>query len=268
MKIKKLIILKSVAFFSAIVLVTVPITGCQQSMKDDQNSDNYIANEIIDTSNDQEQIVESKEEKVINSENNKQIESTLHNDDTNVENETQDPSVAKEQYTENDKIVINTFDSIEKDIDNLLQEEKTETVEDKLKGTFVTIVDFIFYDAEINGIKFDDLTDGAKQNILETAHTIDSKIEKKFPGYKETISDKTKNAYNKASEVIKKGANSVKNFSKEKLGEENYNAIVEAKDELVYYTKNAFDIVGDVTSNLWEKGKSKVKDWYEKFRNN
>lgn len=268
MKIKKLIILKSVAFFSAIVLVTVPITGCQQSMKDDQNSDNYIANEIIDTSNDQEQAVESKEEKVINSENNKQIESTLHNDDTNVENKAQDPSVAEEQYTENDKIVINTFDSIEKDIDNLLQEEKTETVEDKLKGTFVTIVDFIFYDAEINGIKFDDLTDGAKQNILETAHTIDSKIEKKFPGYKETISDKTKNAYNKASEVIKKGANSVKNFSKEKLGEENYNAIVEAKDELVYYTKNAFDIVGDVTINLWEKGKSKVKDWYEKFRNN
>ena len=268
MKIKKLIILKSVAFFSAIVLVTVPITGCQKSMKDDQNSDNYIANEIIDTSDNQEQTVESKEEKVINSENNKQIEYTLHNDDTNVENKTQDPSVAKEQYTENDKIVINTFDSIEKDIDNLLQEEKTETVEDKLKGTFVTIVDFIFYDAEINGIKFDDLTDGAKQNILETAHTIDSKIEKKFPGYKETISDKTKNAYNKASEVIKKGANSVKNFSKEKLGEENYNAIVEAKDELVYYTKNAFDIVEDVTINLWEKGKSKVKDWYEKFRNN
>lgn len=268
MKIKKLIILKSVAFFSAIVLVTVPITGCQKSMKDDQNSDNYIANEIIDTSDNQEQTVESKEEKVINSENNKQIEYTLHNDDTNVENKTQDPSVAKEQYTENDKIVINTFDSIEKDIDNLLQEEKTETVEDKLKGTFVTIVDFIFYDAEINGIKFDDLTEGAKQNILETAHTIDSKIEKKFPGYKETISDKTKNAYNKASEVIKKGANSVKNFSKEKLGEENYNAIVEAKDELVYYTKNAFDIVEDVTINLWEKGKSKVKDWYEKFRNN
>lgn len=268
MKIKKLIILKSVAFFSAIVLVTVPITGCQKSMKDDQNSDNYIANEIIDTSDNQEQTVESKEEKVINSENNKQIEYTLHNDDTNVENKTQDPSVAKEQYTENDKIVINTFDSIEKDIDNLFQEEKTETVEDKLKGTFVTIVDFIFYDAEINGIKFDDLTEGAKQNILETAHTIDSKIEKKFPGYKETISDKTKNAYNKASEVIKKGANSVKNFSKEKLGEENYNAIVEAKDELVYYTKNAFDIVEDVTINLWEKGKSKVKDWYEKFRNN
>ena len=133
---------------------------------------------------------------------------------------------------------------------------------------FVTIVDFIFYDAEIKGIKFDDLTEDAKQNILETANTIDSKIEKSFPGYKETISDKTKSAYNKASEVIKKGDNSVKEFSKEKLGEENYNAIIDAKDELVYYTKNAFDIVGNVTSNLWEQGKSKVKSWYEKFRNN
>ena len=70
------------------------------------------------------------------------------------------------------------------------------------------------------------------------------------------------------NEVIKKGANSVKEFYKEKLGEENYNAIIDAKGELVYYTKNAFDIVGNVTSNLWEQGKSKVKSWYEKFRNN
>ncbi len=268
MKIKKLIILKSVAFFSAIVLVTAPITGCKKSMKEDQNSDNYIANEIIDTSDNQEQTVKNKEEKVINSENNNQNNNTLHTNDTTIENSTPKPSETKEQYTENDKIVIATFDNIERDVDNLLQVEKTESTKDKLKGTFVTIVDFIFYDAEINGIKFDDLTEGAKQNILETANAIDSKIEKNFPGYKETISDKTKKAYNKASEVIKKGANSVKTFSKEKLGEENYNAIIGAKDELVYYTKNAFDIVGNVTSNLWKQGKSKIKNWYEKFRNN
>lgn len=268
MKIKNLIILKGVAFFSAIVLVAVPLTGCQKNKNNNVESDNYLSTETSYEQNSSENIVENKDEKVINSEINNQKESNLHKGDTTMQNNTSTPSVAKEQYTENDKTVIATFDNIEKDVDNLLQGEKTESTKDKLKGTFVTIVDFIFYDAEIKGIKFDDLTEGAKQNVLETANNIDSKIEKSFPGYKETISDKTKSAYNKASEVIKKGANSVKEFSKEKLGEENYNAIIDAKDELVYYTKNAFDIVGNVTSNLWKQGKSKVKSWYEKFRNN
>lgn len=277
MKIKKLIILKSAVFFSAIVLVTVPITGCQKDIKNDQNSDNYISNEITETSNNQEKTIENNEEKVTNSKNNEETDTTLHNEETKSVNQEKniisnddkvDSAKQPEQYTEADKTVINTFNNIENEVDSLLQSEATETTKDKLKGTFITVVDFIFYDAEINGIKFDDLTEGAKQNILKTANNIDSKIDKKFPGYKETISDKTKNAYNKASEVIKKGATNIKNFSKEKLGEENYNAIIDAKDELVYYTKNAFDIVGNVTSNLWEQGKSKVKSWYEKFRNN
>ena len=268
MKIKKLIILKGVAFFSAIVLVAIPLTGCQKSKNNDLKPDNYLSTDTSYEQNTTENTVENKEEKVTNSENSNQNDSTLHTNDTTVENSTPKLSETKEQYTENDKAVIATFDNIEKDVDNLLQGEKTESTKDKLKGTFVTIVDFIFYDAEIKGIKFDDLTEGAKQNVLETANTIDSKIEKNFPGYKETISDKTKKAYNKASEVIKRGANSIKDFSKEKLGEENYNAIIDAKDELVYYTKNAFDIVGNVTSNLWEQGKLKIKRWYEKFRNN
>ena len=277
MKIKKLIILKSAVFFSAIVLVTVTITGCQKDIKNDQNSDNYISNEITETSNNQEKNIENNEEKVTNSKNNEETDTTLHNEETKnvnqeeniISNDDKVDSVKQpEQYTEADKTVINTFNNIENEVDNLLQSEATESTKDKLKGTFITVVDFIFYDAEINGIKFDDLTEGAKQNILETANNIDSKIDKKFPGYKETISDKTKNAYNKASEVIKKGATNIKNFSKEKLGEENYNAIIDAKDELVYYTKNAFNIIGNITSNVWEKGKSKVKDWYEKFRNN
>lgn len=268
MKIKKLIILKSVAFFSAIVLVAVPLTGCQKSKNNDVKPDNYLSTDTSYEQNSTENTVESKEEKVTNSENSNQNESTLHPSDNIVENNTSASAETKEYYTENDKTVIATFDNIEKDVDNLLQGEKTESTKDKLKGTFVTVVDFIFYDAEINGIKFDDLTEGAKQNILETANAIDSKIEKKFPGYKETISDKTKKAYNIASEVIKRGANSIKDFSKEKLGEENYNAIIDAKDELVYYTKNAFDIVGNITSNLWEQGKLKIKSWYEKFRNN
>ena len=59
----------------------------------------------------------------------------------------------------------------------------------------------------------------------------------------------------------------LKDFSKEKLGDENYNAIVEAKDELVEYSKEAIDIIGDVGSDLLDSGKEYIKNWYENFRN-
>lgn len=174
---------------------------------------------------------------------------------------------AATSYTNEDVEVINYFNDIEKNVEAELQKEKNDTTKDKLKGTFITIVDFLFYDSEINGIKFNDLTEGAKQNILETISSIDNKIMVKYPTYKEDISSTTSKAYNKASELIKKGANNVKNFSREKLGEENYNSIIDAKDELVYYTKNAFEIVGEVTGSIWETGKSKIKNWYENFKN-
>jgi len=90
----------------------------------------------------------------------------------------------------------------------------------------------------------------------------------KFPNYKEDISSTVSIAYKKASELIKSGANNIKEFSKETLGEDNYNTIIGAKDELVSYTKEAIDIIGDFAGTLWDKGKGKIKNWYENFKNN
>lgn len=260
MKIKKLIIINTTIFLGTIVLVT----GCNKSNSVIYNNINYIENAPANENKDD---VEISENKVINSQNNIQNNQNLQKDDTDNNIMAVENTIVN-QYTDNDQVVIDAFNDINEEVDVMLQSEETESIKDKAKGTFITIVDFIFYDAEIKGVKFDDLTESAKENILETAHLIDKKIENRIPNYKETISDKTKTAYNKASEVIKKGASNVKDFSKEKLGEDNYNAIVDAKDELVYYTKNALDVVGDVTSNFWESGKTKIKTWYERFKNN
>lgn len=260
MKIKKIIIINTSIFLGTIVLVT----GCNKNNDIIDDNINYSKTSSIEEVKDN---IEINNDKVINSQNNNQNNQTLQNDDTDNNIDTKE-NVIDNQYTDNDKIVIETFNDINQEVDVILQNDEDESIKDKAKGTFITIVDFIFYDAEIKGIKFDDLTDGAKEEVLTLAHLIDSKIENRFPAYKDAISDKTKGAYNKASEIIKKGANNVKDFSKEKLGEENYNAIIDAKDELVYYTKNALSIVGDVTSNLWESGKTKIKNWYENFKNN
>lgn len=167
-------------------------------------------------------------------------------------------------YTESDMKTIQSFDLLSNEVDTALYNND----EHKVKAAFITIVDFIFYDSEINGIKFDDLTDGAKQNILNTAKTIDEKIMIKFPNYKETISSKAGSAFNKASDLIKKGANNINNFAKSHLGADNYQALIDAKDDLVYYTKNAFSFIKTTTGNLWNSGKNKLKDWYENLKNN
>ena len=57
-------------------------------------------------------------------------------------------------------------------------------------------------------------------------------------------------------------------ISIDKLGEENYNAIKNAKDELVEYSKQAIEIIGNFSSKTWSNVKNKVKNWYEEFRNN
>ena len=161
---------------------------------------------------------------------------------------------------------IDVFNNLKKQTETLLNSEKSENTKDKLKGIFITVVDFIFCDGEIKGIKFDDLTSGAKENILNTTKEIDEAITKVYPTYKEDISKTTKDVYTKASELIKKGANNINEFAKDKLGDENYKTLVMAKDELVYYTKNAISIIGDFSSSAWEVGKDKVLKWYYNFK--
>ena len=168
-------------------------------------------------------------------------------------------------YSSNDEIVINSLESSLTKINNGSTSDSS--FSDSAKGVFVSIVDFLFYDGEINGVTFDELTDSGKQKVLEIASKVDNAIESKIPGYKETISDTASKAFNKASEVIKSGANNLNNFAKEKLGEENYQSIIDAKDELVYYTKNAINFLGDVGGKVFNSVKDKLDSWYQDFKN-
>lgn len=205
------------------------------------------------------------------------IESNYYNEDiTSIDNLNKENTkeisnineISKIELSEEDDIIINEFNSIKENITNYLDSDDFKDVKDKVKGLFINIVDFLFYDGEIKGIKFTDLTEEGKKQVIILAGNIDDVITKKFPNYKEDISETTKDAYTKASEIIKKGAKNFNDFSKEKLGEDNYNAITDAKDELIEYSKQALDIVGDYSSKTWITVKDKVKNWYEEFRNN
>lgn len=180
-------------------------------------------------------------------------------------NETIKNDITKPSLSNKDNTIINKMDNTLNSID---AESSSSNFSDKAKATFITIVDFLFYDGTIKGITFNELTDDGKQKVLEIANKIDVKLEEVSPGYKDKISSTTSNAYNKASEIIKSGASSLNNFAKEKLGDENYNSIIDAKDELVKYSKNALNLVGSAGSKLFSSTKDKLNDWYQNFKNN
>lgn len=197
------------------------------------------------------------------------------NQDTNLndnsinnskENFINDTSNSNMNYSSKDTAIINQLETIDREVDNLLNKEKNDDVKNKAKGIFIMLVDFVFYDGEINGVTFDSLTEAGKAKALKLINAIDEKIEKNFPNYKENISEKTSSAFLKASELIKKGASNIKEFAKEKLGEKYYQDIIDSKDEFLLYTKSALSIVGEFSSSLFNSLKDKLSNWYENFK--
>lgn len=157
--------------------------------------------------------------------------------------------------TDRDKEVLNYFNDTLKSIE-------TEKVKEKAINYFIIVTDFIFFDSEINGIKFDDLKDETKEAILNTYFNIDSKIENKFPNYKETINAKYDVAKNYLKEKYNSISSSVKDSIKEQIGEDKYNEYSESLDEI----KDAASDMADTTKDVYGATKVKVKNWYQNLR--
>ncbi len=268
---------KTVIIVSVVVGVVFLILGMLSSLVY-YNRDTIFKNNI-DVASSKEAANEEKKETIVNEdkivtnevkEENSKSTSNIKEDssevkkDTSKEVESKNDTINEVEYSSEDKTVINEMENTLNTIDNL---DNDKDISSKAKATFVSIVDFLFYDGEIEGVTFDMLTTNGKEKVLELAQKIDAKFEEKVPGYKESISSGTKKAYTKASELIKKGANNLNDFAKEKLGEENYNSIIDAKDELVKYTKNAFSLIKSSSSKLFTSTKDKLNDWYQNFKN-
>ncbi len=252
---KKYIIISVIV--AIIFLVMGVLTGLVYSNKDVIFKDN-ISNEnnMSQSELEKENVNEIKEEP---KEEEKNLEETLKQSNETIKNEVTKPSLSNKDNT-----VINEMNNT---LNSINTESNSSNFSDKAKATFISIVDFLFYDGTIKGVTFNELTDEGKQKVLELANKIDVKLEEKVPGYKEKIYSTTSNAYNKASEIIKNGASSLNSFAKEKLGDENYNSIIDAKDELVKYSKNALNLVGSAGSKIFSSTKDKLNDWYQNFKN-
>lgn len=186
------------------------------------------------------------------------------NDNENKDVSNNKDTIKNNNYNEKENIVIDELNNTLKKIEKSTRDEN---FKDKASSTFISIVDFLFYDGTIKGVTFDELTEKGKEKVLEISSKIDVKLEEKCPGYKETISNSTSKAYQKASKIIKKGAKNINDFAKNALGDENYQAIIDAKDELVKYSKESLNYVTGAGSKVFNNTKEKLNEWYQNFKN-
>ena len=170
----------------------------------------------------------------------------------------------------------------EEDLENYVEEINTEVTEitskdvltedDKitLKNTFITLTNFIFYDGKIKGKSFKDLTTSAKQKVISIYETIDSKIEAKFPGYKETVKESSTKTYTDLKEELSNIKENLLTSYREDIGEENYEEQNKLLDESINTMKESFspviDTIVDKSKEIYETTKEKADTWYKNWK--
>lgn len=141
---------------------------------------------------------------------------------------------------------------------NLNNDFNASSIKDSVKSGFITVIDFLFYKGKIKGYTFSELSDSTKLKVLSLALYFDSKIEKYFPGYKESISSTTSKVYTNVKEMI------VKTYL------ELTTTICSKNSELCATAKEGFNDLKNTFSLSWAlikdiagDGISSLKNWYE-----
>lgn len=182
--------------------------------------------------------------------NDKQASSII---DENKENENTFSS--EENYTEEQ--IIKYFEDLNNELTTY--DTNDENIVKTIKSKFVKCIDFIFYDEEIGNKTFDELTNATKIKILEIAMSIDSKIENKFPGYKDSINVTYQNIKSKVIEKYLETTTNICNSDPD--------LCITAKEGF-QDLKDNFGLTWDLIKELASSSVSKLKDWYEIWRYN
>lgn len=176
---------------------------------------------------------------------------TTTNDNLNANTSTnqKNSSTTSTQTTEDD--VVNYIEQINTTAKN------SKTLTQELKQGFIRGVDFLFYGGTIKGKTFNELSTKAKLKTLKLFISLDSKIDEKFPNYKNTLSTKYQNIKTKTVEkYLDLTADAC---------EKNLDACSSAKEGLADLKKN-FSITWSFIKDAAGSGTSKLKSWYEVWR--
>ena len=224
-----------------VIFILLIIIFCL-SLKKENSINDLIINEVIDESNNPSTDIPTG----TTTEDNDVLNSNLN--ESNIESNT--------EYNDdvNENSVIQYFDNM----NNEINESNFEKCKTKFKDYFITGVDFIFYDKEIKGYTFSELSDNTKIKVIALALKIDSKIEEYIPGYKKSISSNGNKIY---TDVKDRLVSSYLDLSV-KICSNNEEGCNKAKD-IFSDIKDNCKIGWSFIKKLASDGGNKLKDWYE-----
>lgn len=150
-----------------------------------------------------------------------------------------------------DTEVLNYFNTLNDDFNS-------ESIKDSLKNGFITVVDFLFYNGQIKGYTFNELSSSAKLKVLSMAMYFDSKIENYFPGYKESISNTTSKIYTNLKEKV---VNAYLNITTSICN--NKADACESAKEGFNELKTNFGLTWSLIKDIAGDGITNLKNWYE-----
>ena len=184
----------------------------------------------------------------------------------NEENKLTDDKPTDDISSSNNENKVNTIKTEKNVIDYFIEvddELDKKTVGENVKTAFVSIVDFLFYDGEILGYRFNELTESAKLQVLKISSSIDKKIDSVFPGYKETIGKGTNRVYTEIKgRIIEKYLDITVTICKK-----DQNICNQAKQDF-QDMKKSFSLTWDFLIHLAKGSVNKINDWYIIWREN
>lgn len=170
--------------------------------------------------------------------------------DPYIDNEVIDSNIKTKEYS-----VVKYFTDLNREVES----NKDNNIEfiDRAKSLFNTTVDFLFYNSEIHGYTFSQLSTSAKIKVIKVALSIDRKIDSYFPEYKTKIKEKCSDLKEKAALLY---LETTSNFC-DSMGEDVCN---EARKDF-NNMKNSFgytwDLLKEASTYSFTKLKAILSEW-------
>ena len=232
-------------------LASTLLAGCNSNNNINQNTTEYI-NETTTSEITTEIITTEASTQMTEGSTTTEIKEELTTTENITETETTEEIIAQ-GINSSDEQIINEMNNDKNNIELYITQNDIENVKTYGKAFFIKTVDFIFYDKDINGIRFNDLKEETKEDVYNAFCNIDALIMTFSPDYKENIGKKYEIVKDFTSNIYYSSLDKIK----QSIGEENYNKLGEIKD-------NAKEKIKEGTDNAKEYIKEKYENWKDK----
>lgn len=200
-----------------------------------------------------QKVIGSVEKGIVEQDDSLNIESSKM--EVAFEQNTVSDSGNKNNQSQSDYYIDNISSNSDSEVINFLIEKKNEisskisdgNYKDKIKSTFISLVDFLFYGGTIKNHTFNELTDKTKLEATKIILQIENKIEEKHPGLIDNIEDKYSNIKSRLVDLYT----------------DKVNNICADREDLCKELKEEYNDMKKSLKNVFSASKNKISDFYQ-----